>query len=178
MAERFTKLYELPGGLYAPGAPVLIRAGALLRDNLAKNTVVQMKLYNLDPRSGPVQGAAPFRDVDGTDWYYDAVAWAAAQKIIQGYDGAFDPDAPVSRQDLVTILYRYAKAAGYPLVSGADLSAFKDAGDVADYAKEAMGWAVAVGAVNGMGDGTLSPGGTATRAQVAKIILVFLETVH
>ena len=51
MAERFTKLYELPGGLYAPGAPVLIRAGALLRDNLAKNTVVQMKLYNLDPRT-------------------------------------------------------------------------------------------------------------------------------
>ena len=53
MAERFTKLYELPGGLYAPGAPVLIRAGALLRDNLAKNTVVQMKLYNLSLYAAP-----------------------------------------------------------------------------------------------------------------------------
>ena len=140
--------------------------------------MIAQVLYNLDPRSGPVQGKAPFRDVDESDWYCDAVAWAAAQKIILGYDGAFDPDAPVKRQDLVTILYRYAKAAGYPLAPGADLSAFKDAGDVADYAKEAMGWAVAIGAISGMGDGTLAPGGTATRAQVAKIIQVFLENVH
>ena len=64
MAERFTKLYELPGGLYAPGAPVLIRAGALLRDNLAKNTVVQMKLYNLDPRTIRIVNAArPLEEV-------------------------------------------------------------------------------------------------------------------
>lgn len=51
MAERFTQLYELPGGLYAPGAPVLIRSGELLRDALTKNVVVQLKLYNLDPRT-------------------------------------------------------------------------------------------------------------------------------
>lgn len=51
MAERFTRLYELPGGLYAPGAPVLIRAGALLRDTISKNVIAQVKLYNLDART-------------------------------------------------------------------------------------------------------------------------------
>ena len=84
----------------------------------------------------------------------------------------------VSRQDLVTILYRYAKAAGYPIAAPADYSGFTDAGDVADYVREAMGWAVAVGMISGMGDGTLAPGGTATRAQVAKIVQVFLAALR
>ena len=78
----------------------------------------------------------------------------------------------------MTILYRYAKSAGYPISAPAGLSAFSDAGNIADYAQEAMGWAVAIGAVNGMGDGTLSPGGTATRAQVAKILQVFLSEIR
>ena len=134
-------------------------------------------LYNLDRRS--VSGVrADFADVSPDAWYADAVGWAAREGVIRGYGGAFSPDVPVSRQDLVTILYRYAKAAGYPIAAPADLSGFADADDVADYAREAMGWAAAIGAVSGMGDGTLAPGGTATRAQVAKIMQVFLTALR
>ena len=139
--------------------------------------MVAQVLYNLDRRSAPGVRAG-FRDVAEDAWYADAVGWAAEERIILGYDGLFSPDVPVSRQDLVTILYRYAKAAGYPIALPADFSRFPDAGDVADYAREAMGWAVAIGAISGMGDGTLAPGGTATRAQVAKIMQVFLTALH
>ena len=139
--------------------------------------MVAQVLYNLDRRS--VSGIrADFDDVAVDAWYADAVGWAAEEGVIQGYGGAFSPDAPISRQDLVTILYRYAKAAGYPIAAPADFSDFTDAGDVADYAREAMGWAVAVGMICGMGDGTLAPGGTATRAQVAKIMQVFLTALR
>jgi len=139
--------------------------------------MVAQVLYNLDRRSVPGI-RADFSDVAEDAWYADAVGWAAGEGIILGYDGAFSPDAPISRQDLVTILYRYAKAAGYPIAAPADFSGFTDAGDVADYAREAMGWAVAVGMISGMGDGTLNPGGTATRAQVAKIMQVFLTALR
>ena len=134
-------------------------------------------LYNLDRRSVPGI-RADFVDVSPDAWYAAAVGWAAREGVIRGYGGAFSPDVPVSRQDLVTILYRYAKAAGYPIAAPADLSGFADAGDVSDYAREAMGWAAAIGAISGMGDGTLAPGGTATRAQVAKIMQVFLTALR
>ena len=139
--------------------------------------MIAQVLYNLDRHATPGI-RAEFRDVAPDAWYADAVGWAAKAGIILGYDGAFSPDVPVSRQDLVTILYRYARASGYPIAAGADLGAFSDADDVASYAREAMAWAVAIGAVSGMGDGTLAPGGTATRAQVAKILQVFIECVR
>ena len=139
--------------------------------------MIAQVLYNLDRRS-TAGIRAGFSDVAADVWYADAVGWAAGEGIIKGYDGIFAPDAPVTRQDLVTILYRYAAAAGYPIAGGADLSGFTDAAGVADYAREAMAWAVAIGAVSGMGDGTLNPGGSATRAQVAKIMQVFIEAMR
>ena len=140
---------------------------------MTRAMVVQM-LYNFDRRSVPGK-RADFIDVSPDAWYADAVGWAAEEGIVQGYLGYFRPDAPISRQDLVTILYRYAKAAGYPIAEPADFSSFRDADDVADYAREPMGWAIAVGLINGMGDGTLAPRGTATRAQAAKIMQVFVN---
>ena len=103
-----------------------------------------------------------------------AVAWACENGIVNGVSAdRFAPDAPVTREQLVTILYRYAGGG-----ETADLSVFSDAGTVSDYAREAMSWAVARGLVNGIardGDVILSPRGGATRAQVAAILMRFLR---
>lgn len=90
-------------------------------------------------------------------------------------DGSAATDV-VTRQQMVTMLYRYAGQQGYDVSQTADLAGFADRAAVADYAAEAMGWSVANGIVGGMADGTLSPDGTATRAQLAAILMRLGQT--
>lgn len=117
----------------------------------------------------------PFTDVPNGAWYTDAVIWAAENGIVNGMtETTFAPDEAVTREQLVTMLYRFATKSGIDTTAEADLSAFTDAETVSDWASEAMQWAVATGLVSGMGDGTLNPTGTATRAQIATIFLRFL----
>jgi len=108
-----------------------------------------------------------FPDVAKDAWYYDAVQWAAGKGIVQGYDGIFDPDGNITREQLAAIFYRYK---GSPAASG-DLSGFTDRDSVSAWAVDAMSWAVGNGIINGMGDDTLVPAGTATRAQLASILM-------
>ena len=82
----------------------------------------------------------------------------------------------LTREQLVTMLYRYAEAEGYDVSAAADLSGYPDADKVQTYAQEAMSWAVAEGIVEGM-DGNLNPAGHATRAQIATILMRFCEGV-
>ena len=109
------------------------------------------------------------------NWYYNAVIWAAQNKLVAGYgNDQFGPMDNVTRQDMVTILYRYAKFAKMDVAGEADLSVFTDAKDIADYALPAMKWAVAGEIVKGMGDGTVAPKALSTRAQVAAVFVRFL----
>ena len=122
-------------------------------------------------------GDSGFSDVAAGTWYTDAVAWAAENGIVNGVnDTEFAPGDDLTRQQLVTILYRYAESKGYDVSASADLSGYPDAGQVQDYAQPAMAWAVAEGIVEGV-DGTLNPTGDATRAQIATILMRFCEGV-
>lgn len=117
-----------------------------------------------------VSSEASFDDVEGGQWYTDAVYWAAAEGIVNGRDestfGTFDN---VTRQELVAMLYRYVKGTEENVDASASLDAFADKGDVADWAVESMQWAVGAGVING-GDNGLNPAGGATRAEVAAIL--------
>ncbi|MBQ8587425.1 MAG: S-layer homology domain-containing protein [Oscillospiraceae bacterium] len=128
----------------------------------------------------PEAGEAEFSDVPKGIWYSQPVAWAASQGIVNGVGGGkFDPDSPVTRQQIAAILYRYAAAKGYDTASRGDLSAYPDEAAVAPWAKDALSWAVAEKYLNGTtkpGSSAvvLDPNGNATRAQVATILMRFL----
>ena len=111
------------------------------------------------------------------DWYKDAVAWAAEAGVVTGRDAAtFDPDGAITRQDMATMLYRYAQYKNPYMTPGGDLSGFPDSGKVAGYAQAAMAWANASGIIVGNAvDGVsyLDPLSNATRAQVATIFMRF-----
>ena len=104
--------------------------------------------------------------IDGADWQEKAVAWAVENGISDGSS----PEAPVTREQLVTLLWRFC---GKPAGS-ADLSGFTDAGEISIWASEAMRWAVGIGLIQGRGGGILAPGGEATRAEVAQILMNYL----
>lgn len=116
-----------------------------------------------------------FTDVASSMWYADAINWITGKGIAGGYgSGSFGANDDVTREQLVTILYRYANAMGYSTEASADLSAFSDGDCVSPYAAEAMGWAVGSGLIVGTDGGVLSPENSATRAQVAVILNRFV----
>ena len=121
-----------------------------------------------------VDYAMDFTDVDGDAYYAAAVRWAASVGIVNGTgDATYRPDAPVTREQLAAILYRYAVYKGYDVSIGedADLLRYADAAELSAYAIPAMQWACGAGIVNGTSASTLSPQGGATRAQVAAMLM-------
>lgn len=120
-------------------------------------------------------GTGSFADVPEDIWYQDAVGWAQALMITSGTGNGFSPNENITREQLVTMLYRYAQAIGVDYGNGTSIAYFSDSGDVASYAIEAMQWAVAEGFINGMGNNRLDPSGNATRAQVAAILIRFVD---
>ena len=120
-----------------------------------------------------------FVDVNAKNgsWYIDAVAWAAANNIVGGIgDGKFDPEGKITREQMATILFRYANWKGIDTSKRGDLNTFPDGGKTASWAKEAMQWTVAEKIIGGS-DGKLLPQGSATRAQVATILMRFIENI-
>ena len=118
-----------------------------------------------------VKAESTFADVAANAWYADAVNWAAEKGYVSGVgDGKFAPDASVTREQMALILYRYA---GSPDASGMVLREFADGDSVSAYAVDAIRWAVHEGLISGMENNTLAPQGTATRAQVAQILMNF-----
>ncbi len=116
-----------------------------------------------------------FQDVSSEAYYAEAVAWAAENDIVTGYSATtFGPNDVITREQLVTIVYRYAQYKNLDVSAQADLSVYTDADTVSDYAREAFAWAVATGLVNGTTETTLSPRGTATRAQSATILIRYM----
>lgn len=138
--------------------------------NLSRAMVAQM-IYQMAGKPAAVSGN--FRDVAENAWYADAVNWAASQGIVAGYAGEFAPDRDVTRQELATMLMRYADYKGYDRESGS-ISGYPDVGSVASWAMDGMEWAVTEGVISGVSNGsttTLSASATATRAQAAAMFM-------
>ena len=132
-------------------------------------------LYRLEG-SPAVSGGATFADISSGQWYSDGVAWASANGIVTGYsNGSFGPNDTITREQMAAILYRYARYKGYDVSARAQLSSYSDASQVASYATESMSWAVGSGLITGTSGTTLSPAGSATRAQAAVILARFCQ---
>ena len=139
-------------------------------DGTLTRAMIAQVLYNLEGETGSYPTV--FDDVAKSAWYADAVNWAAASGIVEGKgNNKFEPNAAITRQEMAAILYRYSELKGYDVSKVDSLAAFTDANKVADWAKEAMGWAVENYVINGKGAGKLDPTGTATRAEVAQILM-------
>ena len=120
-----------------------------------------------------------FDDVDPAAYYAEAIRWATSEGIAGGYGGGvFGPDDPITREQLAVMLHRYAQHEGYDVSIGEDTNilSYADAFTVSEYAVSALQWACGAGIISGTGDGsTLSPGGSATRSQVAMILMRFCQ---
>lgn len=116
----------------------------------------------------PIQSTEnAFSDVNDGDWYYDAVSWASEEGIVEGYDGRFSPNESITREQLATILWRYS---GSP-PADYEIGAYEDALNVSVWATEAINWAVCIEAISGVTETKIVPQGTASRAQMATILM-------
>ena len=126
-----------------------------------------------------VNYALPFEDVSSDQWYTEAIRWAASEGIVNGVsDTSYAPDNAITREQMAAILYRYAQYKGYDTaVGGMSLAEYTDADQISSYATTAMQWANENGLITGRTDTTLVPQGTATRAEVATILMRFCEDI-
>lgn len=136
-------------------------------------------LHRLEGTPGATISSFP--DVDREEYYAKAVDWAYENKVVSGYggneSGTFGPKNPITREQLASILYRYAEKKGMDVTVRGDLSGFADRDTISDYARDSVAWAVGVGLISGMGDGTISPAGAASRAQVATILTRYCQNI-
>lgn len=148
-------------------------------DSMTRAMLVTV-LWRLEGQPAP-KTAGNFSDVASGMWYSDAVAWAAENGIVNGVgNGLFNPNGNVTREQIATIMLRYADIKGYDTMQRADISTYPDAGKVSAYATDAIRWANAVGIISGSresGKDVLLPQGNATRAQVATILMRYVKNI-
>ena len=147
------------------------------QENLSRAMLVKV-LYNLETAVNTKSTASDlFTDVPDGLWYTECINWAASNQLIGGYpDHTFRPNNAITRQEMMVILYRYAKYEGYDTTAEGDLSVFVDADQVADWANEAVNWAVGSKLIIGNGN-KLNPNDTATRAEGAQLFERFFESI-
>ncbi len=181
LTDQFTDL--VPGAWYINGINYVLQAGLFNGTsatrfspdaNMTRSMLVTV-LWRLDGTPDATVDTI-FNDVADGLWYSDAIEWAAANNIVNGYgNGRFGTNDSITREQMAVILYNYAKIKGYDVSQTTSLSKYTDTGDISDWASTAMAWANATGLVNGRTATTLAPGGTATRAEVATILMRFIE---
>lgn len=126
----------------------------------------------------PSATGTAFSDVPAGQWYTDAVAWASANNIVNGYgNGKFGPNDPITREQMAAILYHYAEYKEYDTSITGSAITFADGEQVSAYAVDAVNWAIGVGLLQGVGNNKLSPASGATRAQTATILMRFCESI-
>ena len=145
-------------------------------DEVMTRAMVATVLYR-QAGSPKVEGPSPFSDVPENQWYSDAVAWAADIGVADGYsDGRFDPGREITRQELVTMLYRYAAYTGADMTAQEIPEKYLDRDSVSDWAVDAFAWAVDRGIIDGTSPSELSPRGNALRYMAAAIFQRYDET--
>lgn len=167
--------YAYNNGLFAGMTPTTFAPNATMT-----RAMLVSVLWRLAGAPAP-KAPNTFVDVPDGAWYTDAVTWAAENGVVSGIGGSrFDPSGFVTREQTAEILYNYAHSKGYDVSACADLTAFPDAGSVSGWAEEALSWANAAGLINGTvrdGQTILDPQGSASRAQVAMILMNYVEHV-
>ena len=167
--------YAYNNGLFAGMTPTTFAPNATMT-----RAMLVSVLWRLAGAPAP-KAPNTFVDVPDGAWYTDAVTWAAENGVVSGIGGSrFDPSGYVTREQTAEILYNYAHSKGYDVSARADLTAFPDAGSVSGWAEEALSWANAAGLINGTvrdGQTILDPQGSASRAQVAMILMNYVEHV-
>ncbi len=132
-------------------------------------------LYNLAGRPQS-ESIYLFEDVERTVWYKNAIDWAVGNKIAAGINKTmFQPNDNITREQMVTILYNFARARGIDVSTSAELNGYKDAHDISSWASIPMKWAVTNGIFKGMEDNTLRPKAIITRAEIASILQRYTE---
>lgn len=170
--------YKYVQGAYEQGLMVGTSATTFSPNTTLSRAMVAQILYNKEGKP-QFSADAGFTDVSRDAWYYDAVQWAAKNKVAVGVgDSKFAPDADVTREQFATMLYNYA---GKPNVSG-ELTSFPDSNSVSGWAKSAMFWVVSQSIVSGskQSDGTLllMPQSGATRAEAATMIYRYVQVLN
>ncbi len=161
--------------VYANGLMAGVSDSAFHPDAATTRGMIVSILYRLEG-SPAVSGAASFADVPAGQWYSDAVAWAASEGIVSGYSSSrFGPSDLITREQMASILYRYAQYKGMDTAARAELSAYADAPSVSAWAQTAMQWAVGAELISGTGRNALNPLGFATRAEAAAVLMRFCE---
>lgn len=151
-------------------------------DEFAPNAVttramVVTVLYRIEGEPS-ASGNGGFADVSSGQWYTEAVAWAKAHGIVNGYSATeFAPDDAMTREQMAAVMFRYAEYKGVASDTSADLSGYTDAGKVSTWAEEAMEWANAEKIITGTSTTTLAPSGSSTRAQLATVLMRYCENV-
>ena len=167
--------YAYNNGLFAGMTPTTFAPNATMT-----RAMLVSVLWRLAGEPAP-KAPNTFVDVPDGAWYTDAVTWAAENGVVSGIGGSrFDPSGFVTREQTAEILYNYAHSKGYDVSARADLTAFPDAGSVSGWAEEALSWANAAGLINGTvrdGQTILDPQSSASRAQVAMILMNYVEHV-
>ena len=167
--------YAYNNGLFAGMTPTTFAPNATMT-----RAMLVSVLWRLAGAPAP-KAPNTFVDVPDGAWYTDAVTWAAENGVVSGIGGSrFDPSGFVTREQTAEILYNYAHSKGYDVSARADLTAFPDAGSVSGWAENALSWANAAGLINGTvrdGQTILDPQGSASRAQVAMILMNYVEHV-
>lgn len=167
--------YAYNNGLFAGMTPTTFAPNATMT-----RAMLVSVLWRLAGAPAP-KAPNTFVDVPDGAWYTDAVTWAAENGVVSGIGGSrFDPSGFVTREQTAEILYNYAHSKGYDVSARANLTAFPDAASVSGWAEEALSWANAAGLINGTvrdGQTILDPQGSASRAQVAMILMNYVEHV-
>lgn len=167
--------YAYNNGLFAGMTPTTFAPNATMT-----RAMLVSVLWRLAGAPAP-KAPNTFVDVPDGAWYTDAVTWAAENGVVSGIGGSrFDPSGFVTREQTAEILYNYAHSKDYDVSARADLTAFPDAASVSGWAEEALSWANAAGLINGTvrdGQTILDPQGSASRAQVAMILMNYVEHV-
>ena len=167
--------YDYVAWAYNTGLMEGVSAGRFAPNSTTTRAMVVTIIYRLAGSPG-VSGTSDFTDVPAGAWYADAVTWAAKRGIVEGMTATtFDPNDAVTREELAAMLYRYAKHKGYDTsaAENTNILSYNDAGSISEYAFEALQWACGEGIINGTGGGSLEPGGSATRAQLAAMLYRF-----
>lgn len=160
-------------GLFAGTSPTTFHP-----DQAMNRAMLVTVLYRMEKEPTAEGDGKRFADVPAGAYYAKAVAWASAKGIVAGYsDTQFGPEDTITREQMAVILNRYATYKGYNTSKTADLAAFQDADQISEWARVPVQWANAMKLLNGRTSTTLAPKGSATRAEVAKILVTFLDTV-
>ena len=168
--------YDAVEYVYENGLMSGVSGGRFAPDDTLTRAMLVQTLYAMEGR--PAAASAGFADVASGDWYASAVNWAAANGVVSGVsETGFGPNNALTREQLALILYRFAQYKGYDVTGTSDLTAYADGSSVSGWAAEAMSWAVDAGLISGVGGNQIAPTGTASRAQVAQILMNFCENV-